>query len=575
MKRPILMIVFLAGFLLKMLAQLPDPNNLCENADPFCAGSLYNFPAGVNAGSGQPGPYYACLNFTPNPAWYYMKVVDPGDIIITMQSEPPTDIDFCCWGPFTSQNCCNQLDSPKVVSCSYSPLQQEVCNIPNGQTGEYYMLVITNFSNHPCNIIFSQTGGSGTTDCSILPLPVTNNSPICSGQTLQLSAVAVSNAIYSWWGPNNFTSNAQNPTISNATPINAGVYYLTVSVNGQPPLDTIETQAIIYLPEADAGDDLTIPNGNFTTLYGDATGGSGSYSYHWEPIDKLVDPDVQDPQTVNLFATTLFTLTVTDDSASCQGSDVVTVNITGALTANPTATPSWICRDDTIQLHASASGGNVGFYAYEWSSDPAGFSSTEPNPIVTPVVNTTYSVSVFDGFSTTSGNTTVGIYPQPEISLGDTILLYSGSTVTLWATPDMQSYFWSNGSDSQGLSVDEQGDYWVEVKDWNSCTNSDTVYVKVFEYYIPNAFTPNGDGLNDIFRVVGQYRDINFSMHIYNRWGQLVFQSSDIDQGWDGTFRNQTAESDTYVWILQVDFLGEDIITNGDVVLKGTVTLVK
>ncbi len=651
MKRTILLIVFLAGCLGSLLAQLPGPNNLCENADPFCTGSTYNFPAGVNAGSGQPGPNYNCLSTTPNPAWYYMKVADPGNIVIYMYSVPSKDIDFCCWGPFTSTDCCNLLTGAKVVDCSYSPLPQETCNIPNGQTGEYYMLVITNYSNQPCNIIFSQTGGSGTTDCSILPPPATNNSPICSGQTLQLSAEAVSNAIYSWWGPDNFTSSAQNPTITNATPVNAGMYYLTISVNGQPAIDTSETTAVIYLPEADAGDDITIPNGVYTTLLGSCTGGSGSYNYHWDPANKLVDPNVQDPQTVNLFATTLFTLTVTDDSASCQGTDIVTVNITGGalavngiatpssicrgattqlnaigsggagnysfewtgpggfystlpnpvvqpqvtstydvsvndgynasstqvtvtviqppvadagtntaipngtytflngsvpggtsnyfyawspasmlvnanvqnpqttnlasitvyslvvtdlatncfsenlanvtvdviggvLSANPGAFPAFICRGESTQLLASASGGNVGFYEYTWSSYPPGFSSTEPDPVVTPVVNTTYSVSVFDGFNTSIGSISVGIYPQPEIYLGppDTnVCIYD--TAVLDAQNAGAAFLWSNGAVTQSIQVNTTGigydiqTYSVEVTNSDGCTSAASINV--------------------------------------------------------------------------------------------------
>jgi hypothetical protein len=99
-------------------------NDHCETADPFCTGTLYNFPASVNAGNGQSGPCYSCLLTTPNPAWYYMKVLTPGSIIISMHSEPARDIDFCCWGPFTSQNCCGLLACNKVVDCSYSPSSQ-------------------------------------------------------------------------------------------------------------------------------------------------------------------------------------------------------------------------------------------------------------------------------------------------------------------------------------------------------------------------------------------------------------------------------------------------------------------
>ena len=148
-------------------------NSHCADAYPFCTDEgMYEFPAGVNAGSGEPGPDYDCLYTTPNPAWYYMKMSDPGDMDIYMYSTPSVDIDFCCWGPFADpiSPCPNGLTEDKVVSCSYSAQPTEHCMIPaSAQTGEYYILVITNYSNQPCNINFSKVGGSGSTDCSIIP----------------------------------------------------------------------------------------------------------------------------------------------------------------------------------------------------------------------------------------------------------------------------------------------------------------------------------------------------------------------------------------------------------------------
>ena len=148
-------------------------NNMCALADPFCTDNgMYEFPAGVNAGSGEAGPDYDCLYTTPNPAWYYMRIGDPGSIDIYMYSTPAVDIDFCCWGPFDDPTtpCPYGLTEDKVVSCSYSANPTEHCMIPStAQTGEYYILVITNYSNQTCNINFSAVGGAGSTDCGILP----------------------------------------------------------------------------------------------------------------------------------------------------------------------------------------------------------------------------------------------------------------------------------------------------------------------------------------------------------------------------------------------------------------------
>ena len=148
-------------------------NNMCAFADPFCTDNgMYEFPAGVNAGSGESGPDYDCLYTQPNPAWYYMRIGDPGAMDIHMYSTPEVDIDFCCWGPFDDPTtpCPYGLTDDKVVSCSYSTSWTEHCMIPaTAQTGEYYILVITNYSNQTCNINFSAVGGTGSTDCGILP----------------------------------------------------------------------------------------------------------------------------------------------------------------------------------------------------------------------------------------------------------------------------------------------------------------------------------------------------------------------------------------------------------------------
>ncbi|MFM2360244.1 MAG: hypothetical protein RLY16_2237, partial [Bacteroidota bacterium] len=86
------------------------------------------------------------------------------------------------------------------------------------------------------------------------------------------------------------------------------------------------------------------------------------------------------------------------------------------------------------------------------------------------------------------------------------------------------------------------------------CKGTDTVDIKIFAqegYYVPNAFSPNGDGLNEIFRVIpaGIMQTDFFS--IYNRYGELIFQTSNLDRGWDGTYKGRKQEPGNYVWVLQ------------------------
>jgi gliding motility-associated-like protein len=167
----------------------------------------------------------------------------------------------------------------------------------------------------------------------------------------------------------------------------------------------------------------------------------------------------------------------------------------------------------------------------------------------------------------------VTIYKKPSVNLGDTILAYNGASIRLHAGGGFMEYQWNTGSGDSIITVESGGNYWVTVKDYNCCINSDSVYVNVFQFYVPTAFAP--DGVNKIFKAISVYKNIDFMMYIYDRWGQLVFQSNNIDKGWDGTMGGQKCMPETYAWVIYIDFLGNDIITNGKIVLKGTVTLVR
>lgn len=181
----------------------------------------------------------------------------------------------------------------------------------------------------------------------------------------------------------------------------------------------------------------------------------------------------------------------------------------------------------------------------------------------------------FNGQSFTD-SALVTSYALPTIKIGgDTILLYSGSAINLHAGGGYMEYQWSTGSADSIILVADQGNYTINVKDFNCCINSDSVYVKVFEYSAPTAFSPNNDRLNDVFRIIGLYRNISFTMNIFDRWGQQVFTSDSIDRGWDGTFKGKPCEAGAYVWIVKIGFLSEDIITQGDINMKGNVMLIR
>lgn len=158
--------------------------------------------------------------------------------------------------------------------------------------------------------------------------------------------------------------------------------------------------------------------------------------------------------------------------------------------------------------------------------------------------------------------------PLQEICAGDTLILDAG--------PPEYTYIWSNGFTGSELLVTETGTYTVQA-DNAGCTASDAVAVDVFPcgctLTIPNAFTPNQDGLNDQFRPVGSCAAEQFQMQVWNRWGELIFLSQDPSIGWDGTFRGKGLETGAYVWHVEIRY--RDGAKIRDRQRQGSVTLIR
>lgn len=144
----------------------------CAGADPFCTGTTYSFPNNTGT-SAEAGPNYGCLLTQPNPAWYYLQIDQSGTIQMDISQVDGNgsgiDVDFIAYGPFGSPTGgCGSLTSGNTVDCSYSTAANETAVIPSATAGDYYLVLITNYSNVSGNITFAQTGGTGSTDCSIV-----------------------------------------------------------------------------------------------------------------------------------------------------------------------------------------------------------------------------------------------------------------------------------------------------------------------------------------------------------------------------------------------------------------------
>ncbi len=201
------------AFVLLICIHIGNAQTSCQNAQPFCAGGVsgVTYPASINSGAAQSGPNYGCLITQPNPAWYYLQVANPGNLIIQIQGQnisppgPGQDVDFICWGPFSSlAGICNSLTASNIVDCSYSSSFTETLTIPTGLTGQYYLVLITNFANVTQNISFNQIAGTGNTNCSL----INANYSLCMGSSLSLTMnppIGLSNLNYTLL-PNNVVS---------------------------------------------------------------------------------------------------------------------------------------------------------------------------------------------------------------------------------------------------------------------------------------------------------------------------------------------------------------------------------
>lgn len=148
----------------------------------------------------------------------------------------------------------------------------------------------------------------------------------------------------------------------------------------------------------------------------------------------------------------------------------------------------------------------------------------------------------------------VTVKPAPYLNLGEDLYLFSCDPIILDAGGGDGSdfYEWQDGSTKRTLKVYGNGTYWVRVFN-EGCAVVDTIKVQLCEgfIYVPYAFTPNNDGLNDMFKVITTDPTIHFHIYIYNRHGQLVFQTDDIEKGWDGKIDGEMAPADVYVYLIE------------------------
>ena len=392
-----------------------------------------------------------------------------------------------------------------------------------------------------------------------------NDTTICKNAPFQLFASGGSSYT---WSP---ASSLNNANISNpiATPINSTTYKLIVtSSNGCSKVDSVKL-TLNPIPIITQSKDTTICPNNSVKIF--AAGGT---SYLWSPTNSL--DNVTSPSPVASPTVTTTYKVVIKDAYSCAYNDSVKVSISAPPSFAVTPDGS-ICAGTSKQLVAS--GGDT----YEWTPADGLSDVNINNPIASPIISTTYSVTIHKHLCNITDvyTTNLVVLPLPQVkatssndvtcALGTSQLNATGAT----------NYTWSP---STGLNNSNIGNpiaspanttvYKVVGVNGSGCSNVDTVVVKTdFHmnglYLLPNSFTPNGDGINDCFGIKywGVVQKLDFS--IYNRFGEKVFYTNNAANCWDGTYKQNLQDAAVFVYIIKAK------TACGLIERKGTVTLIK
>ncbi|MCK9498804.1 MAG: PKD domain-containing protein, partial [Bacteroidales bacterium] len=322
---------------------------------------------------------------------------------------------------------------------------------------------------------------SASTDLTVNPNPTitaSNNTPVCVGNDIELSANGSGGTSYAWSGPASYTSNAQNPTITNAQTTHGGTYTvsLTNSVTGCSASANTDI-TVNPNPTITASSNSPVCVGNDIVL---TANGSGGTSYAWSGPASFT-ASTQNPTITNAQTTHggTYTVSLTNSVTGCSASanTDITVNPNPTITASSN-TP--ICVGNDIELSANGSGGT----SYAWSGSDS-YTSNAQNPTITNAQTThggTYTVSLTNSGTgcSASASTSVTINNNPSIDLGEDIISCPNEVVVINAGGTGLSYLWSNSAISQSININTAGDYSLTVTDANSCTASDEINVSFY-----------------------------------------------------------------------------------------------
>lgn len=541
----------------------------------------------------------------------YVKGTCSGTLTFTATINPTVVITSNANGTICSNNALNYQITSNIAAVTYNWRRPAVPNISNpavsDQTSSTINETLVNTGPDPVNVTYYMVATAygcpsltATLVVTVYPTPpvassVLSNSPVCTGSSIRLTTPVYDGATYAWTGPDGWTSTDQNPVINNVTLANTGTYSLSIVINGCPgPPKSIDVQ--VNTPAtAIAGPDQTICiNTTVVQLSGTINGGTktgiwttsgtGVFTPKNDDLNAQYTPSDQD----KLNGSVLLTLTSTskDDCTISSSSTKITFAPTPAVYAGPD-------QEACSQTNAvPLAGVLLKPGTATWSTAGTGTfnpSATLLNAVYVPSAAdvSAGSVTLTLHYINPSGSglcdiptddMTINFAPPPTVSAGPMKYVLQGRRVTL--TPSVSdenvTYLWSpnvNISDPTlknpvvtGGTADQV--YTLTITDSRGCKSSSNVIVRVTpEITINNTFTPNGDGKNDVWDIVGLIAYDQAFVDIFDRYGAKVYESIGYNKPWDGTFNGKPVPVGTYYYIIKLNLNNQ--------VLSGHVTVIR
>jgi gliding motility-associated-like protein len=399
-------------------------------------------------------------------------------------------------------------------------------------------------------------------------LKVSSGLSICTGDSARLEAKGTGSFS---WSPASGLSDASIPDPI-AYPTVRTKYLVTLS-NGPGCVNTDSVVVDVKAaPLLDAGGDTTVCLTDTVRLKAMSDG----TRFSWKPAATLDDPSSKTPLARPVATTTYVVSAWLGGADGCTSTD--SVKVTTVPYPKPTlSADTTICLGDSVLLKAS------GGVFYRWRPSTGLSDTTSATPTARPLVNTTYTVEVRDNAGCpkpATGLVLVKVAPKVKADAGRDTSIVAGQPLRLNGSGG-DRYRWTpptglSDPDVANPVVDIRQDqsYELTVTGLPGCTDRDTVNIRVFkiapDILMPTAFTPNGDGLNDLLTPipvgVSEFR----FFRLYNGWGKLVFSTSEAGKGWNGRVDGKAQPSQTLIW--HVGGVGFD----GRLIDKrGTTTLIR